>query len=302
MSARKPGAGLHATALLMLACIPLAGAQTRDDAAGFIEVDPATLAGPAYYDAARFPDIGASVFHPDAELPAPVRAVLLVDAGEPEVHHARYRVRYDLIPATTEEAEPLAHVEVVRFNLGPAIRAGLATMDPALPLAPPEAFGTGPHVAFRFTMGPVQGMQAAIRRVQRRELGDAEASAMDCLGRSCLDPDAYAGPDGDWQPLDPAMPPLPFGTGGADGAGPAAVLAFLHEAIGEDARRPIPRMEPATARFEFILDKDLEGQAGARQGLARNAVVLDDQIGTHWIRWRAAGGEPYDAAILAVPR
>src|SRR5690554_7585859 len=174
MSARQPGAGLHATALLVLACIPLAGAQTREDAAGFIEVDPATLEGSIYYDPARFPDLGASVFHLDADLPAPVRAVLLVDAAEPHLHHARYRVRYDLVPPAAEGDEPMAHVEVVRFNFGPAIRADLAALDPALPLAPVEAFGTGPHVAFRFTMTPVQGMQASVVHVQRRELDGAE--------------------------------------------------------------------------------------------------------------------------------
>lgn len=302
MSARKPGVCLRATALLMLLCVPLAGAQTRDDATGFIEVDPTTLEGATYYDPTRFPDMGESVFHPDADLPAPVRAVLLVDAAEPQLHHARYRIRYDLVPPAADGEAPMAHVEVVRFNFGPAIRADLAALDPALPLAPVEAFGTGPHVAFRFTMTTVQGMQASILHVQRRKLDAAEAGAMSCLGQPCLDPAGYTGPEGDWHPLEPAGPSLPFEAGTAGESMPAAVLAFLHEALGEDARRPVPRTAPDTARLEFVVDQDLQGQDSSRVGLARNAVVLDDQIGTSWVRWRGAGPTATEAATLAVRR
>lgn len=300
MSARTQGPLLLALAWLL--CTPVAAAGQDGDGTGFVEVDPALLEGPAYYDPARFPDAGNSVFHPDADLPAPVRATLLVDAAEGDVHHARYRVRYDLVPPATDGGEPVAMVEVVRFNLGPARRADLARQDPGLPLAPPEAFGTGPHVAYRFRMGPVQGMQSSIHLAERRELDDAEAREMSCLGQPCLELVPSAGPDGTWQPLDPAPPPLPFEA--SDGAGklPAAVLAYLHDALGEDALRPVPAPEGGDARLEFILELDAWGQAGARQGLARNSVVFDDQMGTFWVQWREAESGGAEASMLAVPR
>ncbi|MEG3193613.1 hypothetical protein SNE32_15420, partial [Lysobacter sp. D1-1-M9] len=241
MNARMPGVGLHATALLTFLFAPVAGAQSPHGPAGFVDVDPETLEDTAYYDTKRFPGMGNSAFHPDAHLVAPVRAMLLVDAEETEVRHARYRIRYDLLPPTADGDGPTAHVEVARFNLGPAIRAELATQDPALPLAPLEAFGTGPHVVYRFTMAPIQGMQASVREAGRHELNETEASAMSCLDQPCLDPAALAGPEGDWRTLDPEMPPLSFHADDNGPTSPAAVTAALHHALGEDVELPVPR-------------------------------------------------------------
>lgn len=300
MSARRPGVGVYTVALSVLLSVPVAEARPPGESAEFTAIEPATLEDAEYYSAARFPDMGGSAFHPDADLPAPVRAVLLVDAEEPALAHARYRVRHDLVAPTTEGGEPRAYVEVVRFNLGPVIREDLATQDPALPLAPLEAFGTGPHVAYRFTMGAVQGIQASVLEAERREVRADEAGAMDCLGAPCLNPSANPGPDGDWRRVGAALPPLPFASGTAGAAMPAAVLAVLHEALGEDARLPIPRAD--APRIEFVLDQDLQGQEQTRHGLARNAVVLDDDIGSVWARWRAVGPDHADAAMHEVPR
>lgn len=296
-----PGAGLHAAAFLTLLFAPVAGAQPPNESAGFVDVDPETLEDANYYDTKRFPGMGNSAFHPDADLVAPVRAMLLVDAEETQVRHARYRVRYDLLPPTTDGDGATALVEVVRFNLGPTIRAELVAQDPALPLAPLEAFGTGPHVVYRFTMMPIQGMQASVREAGRRELNETEASAMSCLGQPCMEPAALAGPEGDWRTLDPAMPPLSFEAGDNGATSPAAVVAALHHALGEDVELPVPRATSGEARVEFVVDMDLQGQDTARVGLARNSLVLDDQVGTMWLRWRRIGSGTADAAALPIP-
>jgi len=150
-------------------------------------------------------------------------------------------------------------------------------------------------------MGPVQGMQAAVREAGRRELPDAEAAAMSCLGQPCLDPAAMSGPEENWRAIDPAMPSLPFETTDSGVTAPVSVLAFLHDALGEDVERPIPRSAADATRVEFIVDQDLQGQDSARLGLARNSVVLDDEIGTMWVRWRRIGSGPADAAAHPVP-
>ncbi len=290
---------VRGAAFLLVLCAPLVVAQDPDARDNHAPIDPGSLAGPAYYDAARFPAIARSVSHPDADLPAPVRALLMVDAHESELRHARYRVRYHLAPGDTAEATPVADVEILRLNMGPSVRDELIARDPNLPVGPPEAFGSGPHVAFRFAMGPMQGMQAAISRVERREISNAEAQALRCLDMPCLELVPGPGPGGDWQSIPAALPALPFANGGARNPAAAAVLAFLLDAVGEDATMPLPRGD--AHRLEFVISQNTFGQDDASSGLARNSVVLDDEIGTLWVRWRAIGdGEP-DASLLPVP-
>lgn len=300
MSARTPDRRLRAAVVAFALCPLVSTAKTTADDA-FQPLEPAVLTGPGYYTSERFPGLGDSVFHPDGGLAAPVRAVLLVDAqaGDPP-RHARYRVRYDLVPGAGEQDPPIAHVEVIRLDLGRAVREDLQAQDPALPLAPPEAFGTGPHLAYRFLMQPVQGMEAHVIEAWVREVGDDEAGSLDCLEGPCLALAAEHGPDGAWQPLDARLPALPFASAEALMPSAPAQLAFLLDALGEDARRPVPRGE--SPRFEFSLGRNVDGQVDMASSVARNAVVFDDAIGTHWVRWRVIEGAAAEAASLSVAR
>ena len=36
--------------------------------------------------------------------------------------------------------------------------------------------------------------------------------------------------------------------------------------------------------------------------LARNSVVFDDQVGTHWVRWHIVEAAPAEAGALSVAR
>lgn len=300
MSARTPDRRLRAAVLaLVLAPLVSTAATPADDA--FAPIAPETLTGPDYYTAERFPGLGDSVFHPDGSLAAPVRALLLVEAHAGESpRHARYRVHYELVPGAREQDPPVAHVEVVRFNLGQAVREDLQAQDPALPLAPPEAFGTGPHLAYRFRMQPVQGMEAYVLGAAYREVSRDEAAAMDCLDGPCLALAAEAGPDGDWRSLPARLPELPFASAEARLPSAPAQLAFLLDAMGEDARQPVPRGD--APRFEFSLGRNVYGQADMAAALARNAVVFDDQVGTQWVRWRITEAAPAEADSLSVAR
>ncbi|HEX5694255.1 MAG TPA: hypothetical protein VFY00_06520 [Arenimonas sp.] len=286
--------------LAAMLCVAPCAARAADVDAAFTPVDPASLAGPGYYDAKRFPHIGGSVFHPDAALLAPVRAVLMVDAQEGELAHARYRVRYHLAPPESPELPEVAEVEVIRLNLGPAFRSDLIAQDPALPVAPVEAFGAGPHVAYRFRMGPVQGLVAAITAVERRELDDAEAATLSCLDMPCLALAPGPGPGGDWTAIPGALPELPFAVGDQGEPAAAAIVGFLLDALGEDARLPVPRSD--AHRFEFVVSHNAFGQDRNTLGLGRDTVVLDDAIGTLWVRWRQVGEAAPDASLMAVPR
>lgn len=294
-------AGRASTALFAaMLCVAPCAAQENGEGAAFAPVDPASLAGPGYYDAKRFPHIGSSAFHPDAALLAPVRAVLMVDAQEGELAHARYRVRYHLAPPERAELPEVAEVEVVRLNLGPAFRSDLIAQDPALPVAPVEAFGAGPHVAYRFRMGPVMGMVAAINTVERRELDDAEARALNCLDMPCLELAPGPGPGGDWTSIPGALPELPFAVGYPGDPAAAAIVGFLLDALGEDARQPVPRGD--AHRFEFVVSRNAVGQDGNTLGLGHDTVVFDDAIGTLWVRWRQVGDAAPEASMMPVPR
>ena len=114
-------------------------------AKGFGAVKLEKMEGSRYYATTRFPKIGASAFHPDADLPAPVRAMLMMDSHEGVLPHARYLVNYQ---PTSEGATPdNTHdfVDITRFNLGPAVHADLARSVPAEHLANVKSFGVGPH-------------------------------------------------------------------------------------------------------------------------------------------------------------
>ena len=288
-------------AMAALALCALAATAQGGPGEGFRPLEPDALAGTGYYTPERFPGLGDSVFHPDASLPAPVRAVLMVDAhaGEPP-RHARYRVRYDLVPGAREHDPPLAEVEVIRLDLGQAVRDELQAQDPALPLAPPEAFGTGPHLAYRFRMQPVQGMEAGVVEAWVREIGEGEARALSCLGAPCFTLAPERGPDGEWRSLPAQLPPLPFVAAKALLPSAAAQVAFLVDALGEDATMPVPRGD--APRFELSVGRNLFGQEDSTSSLARNAVVLDDSIGTHWVRWQVIAGAAAEADALAVAR
>lgn len=268
---------------------------------GYAEVDVDALDGEAYYTPARFPDMAGSVFLPDADLAAPVRAMLLVESREGLLPHARYRVTYQLTSAADDPDLTRSYVEVTRFNLGPAFRESLLDSVPAEHLAGPEEFGVGPDVSWRFEMSPMRAMTAGIDRASRKELSVAEAAAMDCLGVPCNGQASADGPQGAWTPQDAPSLPVKYRLSVDESPNPARVVEELLAVMGEDAQQPTGFVA-GSPRLVFVVSANAEGQDLMTTALGRNSVVFDDEIGTMWVRSLQMPGLPVDISTFMQPR
>lgn len=254
-------------------------------APGYQEVAVESLDGDDYYSAKRFPGNGASVFMPDADLAAPVRALLLMESREAQLQHARYLVTYDLASDRDDPDITSSQVEITRINLGPAFREDASEGIPAEHLAPLEEFGVGPHVSWRFEMSPMQGMSAQIDNVSRKELSDAQVAKLDCLGAPCAQLESSQGPDGNWVEQEWPAPSGGYLAVTTEGPAPAYVVEQMLTVMGEDAERGTGPADPSRApRFHFVVSVNAGGQDVMTTGLGRNSVVFDDSIGTVWIR------------------
>ena len=270
-------------------------------AKGFSPVNLEKLEGSRYYAATRFPSMGASAFRPDADLPAPVRALLLLDSHEGTLPHVRYLVNYQ---PTSEPATPDAtrdFVEITRFNLGPAVHADLVDSVPAEHLAPVKTFGVGPHVRWRFAMSPQRGMGAGLDAVSRQTVPAAEAARTDCLGQPCTALASAEGPKGRWKPQGLAALPPSFQRSTPEGPAPASALEQLLALMGEDAQRAVP-FAPNAQRLVLVVSANAGGQEQQTTGLARNALVFDDAVGAQWLRLAHIAGLPPQAHTLSQPR
>ena len=295
-------------ALMAAGMITTSGAACAADAAdswvsapGFEAVDVDAVESREYYAPERFPDSGSSVFYPDADLAAPVRALLLVEHLEGLLPHARYRVGWHVVEDAQVPDRMVHQVQVHRFNLGSARREDLRAYVSEEHLAPLESFGEGPDVAWRFTMAPRQGMQAGVEAASRKVLDDAQAAAADCLGTPCLELQSAAGPEStDWHPREVTAPSPGYQAQAGSGPHPARVMEDLVAAIGGEAEMPVaPREEP---RFVFVVSSNVEGQDLMTTALGRDSVVLDDAIGTVWVRWLQFGDGQPESTLLLEPR
>ncbi|NDW05709.1 hypothetical protein [Jiella pacifica] len=171
---------------------------------GYASIDPAEL------DQALMTLLGESGgrVEPGADLSAIEQALLLVDLEEQPLQRARYVLRYG--QQTIDRVE-VSFIDLQRYNLGPAIRLDAIDSYEAENVADAEAFGVGPHVAWRFVTQPTAKLSAMLLTASRREIADEEAAGRNCLPCACLslDPiDDLA----DWS--DPqtaaALPPTPY--------------------------------------------------------------------------------------------
>ena len=292
--------GLMAAGIVATACAAPDG-ESWAAAPGFKQVDPDTVESDAYYAPERFPASGTSVFHPDADLAAPVRALLLLDHLEGLLPHARYRVEWHVVE-DVETPERLVHqVQIQRFNLGPARHADLAAYVEEEYLAPVESFGEGPNVAWRFTMAPRQGMRAGVEMAARKLLDTAQSAAADCLGTPCLQLPSATGPEAPgWQPREVTSPASAYLAHTDTGPHPARIMEDLIAAIGEEAEMPVAAEK--APRFVFVISSNVEGQELLSTGLGRDSVVMDDAIGTVWVRWMQVADIPAESALLYQPR
>lgn len=270
-------------------------------AKGFSEIQPDKLEGSRYYTATRFPAMGASAFRPDADLPAPVRALLLVDSHDGPLPHVRHLITYQPTSEAKTPEDTRYFVDITRFNLGPAVRADLVGSVPAEHLAPARAFGVGQHVRWRFAMSPQRGMAAGLDAVSRKQLSAQEAAAMDCLGQPCTTLASAEGPQGRWKTQKTSTLPPSFKRSTSQGTVPAHVVEQLLAMVGEDAQRGVPFAANAQ-RLVFVVSANAGGQEQQTTGLARNALVFDDAIGTQWLRFDQLAGMAPEAQALSQKR
>lgn len=291
-------ASLAALALLTTATGATADwAERYVNAKGFQAVNADKLEGDRYYSVARFPKKGASAFHPDADLPAPVRAMLLLDSHEGALPHARYLINYQPTAEAATPDQERAYVDITRFNLGPAVRADLVDSVPPQHLADAKAFGVGPHVRWRFAMAPQRGMTAGLQGVSRMQISAQQAASMDCLGQPCTRLETADGPKGSWKPQRLAALPVSFARSTAQGAAPASLAEHLLALMGEDAQRGVPFAADAQ-RLTLVVSANAGGQEQMTTGLARNALVFDDAVGMQWVRFLQVAGSAPEAHVL----
>lgn len=283
----KTAIGCLATALGLIVGLAPASADPVEEAI-------ARFLGPEWerLDAAA---IGSEL---DGEAGPLEAALLLLDAGEPGPDRLRYRLSLARIMAEdgTGAAVPVDLVEIARFNLGPAIRVDLIEALGAENVADEAAFGTGPHIAWRVVSTPLMGANAVPLEIGRREIADAEAFELDCLGRGCLDIFALAEDVREWEEIDPGAPGFSAGFAEVTAEGIAAPARILAEmalvhglANAEDGRYfwtgpEMPEAVRGDEPFIFsVIEVDL-GQDTGTEALLVNTLLNDHMIRDYWVR------------------
>lgn len=251
-------------------------------AGGHTQIDADTLEGDEYYNSQRFHS-AAGISRPDADLDAITKSILLLESQEKPLLRVRYLVRYNLIAAPEHPDFQHELVEIIRFNLGPAIRQELIASIGAENTAAANEFGVGPHVSWRFVLSSMMGIQATVMRASRMALSDQQAAAFDCLGFSCLSLEDPQGPDGQW--ITPTLyEPLPAAVYQAtqDGlAVPARVAEELLAYAVPEGIQPIP-YDAGKPRLELVLSSNVVGQDTSSYGLLYESNVMDTSIGSAW--------------------
>ncbi|MCO5155151.1 MAG: hypothetical protein M9945_00150 [Aquamicrobium sp.] len=290
---------------LLLAPVLLATASLLSPAAHAAGVDDAvaTFIGEDGFEAqdvatvderllAAFTASPAGAARPDGEASPLEKALLLVETLEPALPRTRTMLRYgQMLDGDT----PYAFVTVERYNFGPAIRQMVIEDYGEENTDEPEAFGVGPHVAWRIVTMPLMGQQAALVSVARGEITDKDAEATECGGRGCLAFEPFPDDLHQWQETETTIDiasPYAEKTQG-DVAAPARIAAELAIAAGiagsHDGRMSWHGPEqPEAARhaepFLFLsIDRDL-GQETAMDAMLGQTLLNDDAVEELWQR------------------
>ena len=224
-----------------------------------------------------------SVFRSASELSSLVKAGLLVEAREVPLQRGRYLLTVSLVPGSETQL-----VQIDRFNLGPLIREELVQSHGPDNVAPAVAFGTGPHVSWRFVTTPLQGNRAIIVEAARRELDNAEASSMHCLLTACLATYTELAESTPLHALEPIEAELAgsYPTRQEGLLTPAAMFELLAEHSGlvlEGNERAAEGSGESFVAAQAILDRNL-GQEFGLDGIMRVGELMDDSVSATWFR------------------
>lgn len=270
---------------LALACIllpaftlPLAGqnAAVDDTAAAYVAADGYVPVEPADLETELAPRLAMPADMASSDVSAVEAALLLVDLAEalrPEagfIPRLRYVVRVGIEAIDGIE---LSFVEVERYNLGPAIRLETVAAYGEENTAAPDAFGVGPHVAWRFVTQPAAKSSALLLAAGRKEISEDEAMGRNCLPRPCLS----------LAPLDDLADWL-LVEDGNDTPPPSSYMIAVPETAGGDGEE----IEPAAL--------------ASRLALAAGLAVAGDGPAGPYVAWqlRPSAGAPSRTPFLAV--
>jgi hypothetical protein len=154
---------------------------------GFFQLDPDYFDSPEWNSLERFP-FGDSPYtgYRDWGMSDAGKAIMALEAFEPALPHARYRVSVRNVDGNAEYPNVVRLIEVIRFNVGPALAANIQEIYGDQFTPSPEDVGLGRHVAYRFAMFSSQNLPNQIAAISYRFLSESEALAQDCLGTPCL--------------------------------------------------------------------------------------------------------------------
>lgn len=265
-------------------------------AGGYVMGDPDALTAQNYYSSHRFPGMAGGpmpLLWPDADLDALTRSVLLLDSQEGDLPHVRYLLRYSMNVSPDYPELRHDYVEITRFNLGPERRRDLLDYVAEEHVADPAEFGVGPHVSWRFAMAPVMGMLAGVNYASRREVPDAQARKMDCLGESCLSLIDAEGPASGWNSMSsPQLDSPPYHDKNAMGTTRAArIVQELWAGLSSQGMDALP-YKPDQPQFVFAISVDVGGQDSIAYGLVQQAMVMDHTVQEIWTRRDEVPGTP----------
>lgn len=286
----------------LLAC-PIAPAVAQDDLItefvggdGFLPVDAEVLwegivAGLVADEAEP------SVFWSTADIGPMPLAMLALETEEGSLERVRYRILYGV--AWFEEtpsavAVPYSFVEVTRFNLGPAIRQELVESLGEDAVASSEAFGEGPHVAWRLVTRPLMGHRALIVAAGRAELPDDRAFERLCFDHPCLSTVSGIEEFVPWSELEEViLPEAPYAVQEAGIVTPVAAVDILLGAVEiEQAGDEVGR---SAALPDAVIQAVVAWNLGQDQGLDaayRWGGFLDDSVAAEWRRLVSFGQGP----------
>jgi len=256
----------------------------------------------------------ASIFPPGGDLNPLVKAVLLLESEDGVVPHARFHLRYGVdtvMPAPGASPLVVSLVWVERYNLGAVRHAEVVDAYGAAQAAPLEAFGPGPHVAYRFAMRPIQGRMADPVAISRRVIPDAEAATRTCLTVGCLEPvsasEANAGLYWFESVGSDAVFARPYRDARDGTYAPAAMVDLLALELGaaqlDDGRSYWSGLEQpetvsaGTPFLDLVLDANLAQETNV-DAVLRLGQVMDDAVAVIWHRALSVPGGADQASQL----